>query len=43
LALGLLVVGVAITIDRRMIDGVERAPRLSDYDRWRRVVQQITS
>jgi hypothetical protein len=27
----------------RMIDGVERAPRLSDYDRWRRVVQQITS
>ena len=27
----------------RMIDGVERAPLLSDYDRWRRVVQQITS
>jgi uncharacterized membrane protein YphA (DoxX/SURF4 family) len=28
------------TIDRMMIDGVERAPLLNDYERWRRVVIQ---
>jgi uncharacterized membrane protein YphA (DoxX/SURF4 family) len=28
------------TIDRMTIDGVERAPLLTDYDRWRRVVVQ---
>jgi hypothetical protein len=28
-------------IDRMMIDGVERAPLLTDYDRWRRMVVQF--
>jgi len=28
------------TIDRMTIDGIERAPLLNDYDRWRRVVIQ---
>jgi hypothetical protein len=28
------------TIDRMTIDGVERAPLLTDYDRWRRLVIQ---
>ena len=28
------------TIDKMMIDGVERAPLLTDYDRWRRLVVQ---
>lgn len=28
------------TIDRMTIDGVERAPLITDYDRWRRVVVQ---
>ena len=28
------------TIDRMTIDGVERAPLLTDYDRWRRLVVQ---
>ena len=28
-------------IDRMTIDGVERAPRLDDYDRWRRVVVSL--
>lgn len=26
------------TVDKMMIDGVERAPLLTDYDRWRRIV-----
>jgi hypothetical protein len=28
-------------IDRMMINGVERAPLLTDYDRWRRMVVQV--
>jgi hypothetical protein len=28
------------TIDRMTIDGVERAPLITDYDRWRRLVIQ---
>lgn len=28
-------------IDRMLINGVERAPRLDDYDRWRRIVVSI--
>lgn len=30
-------------IERMAIDGVERAPRLDDYDRWRRIVVQYAT